>query len=230
MMDPVSQTVTILGFGLLLGVEHALDADHVVAVSTITSENKSLKASSKVGALWGMGHTLTLLLVGILVLSFKLSIPQKLALGMEFLVGVVLAVLGGSVLYKVLKQKLHLHAHRHDNLLHEHPHPQTEEDHQHHHRSLIVGMIHGLAGSSALMLLVLSTIPSFGLGILYILVFGVGSIAGMFVISTLIGLPFVLTNRFILVNRWIRMIAGIVSILLGISIMVQTGAQVLSLT
>jgi high-affinity nickel permease len=224
MMDPVSQAITVLGFGLLLGIEHALDADHVVAVSTITSENKSLKVSARVGSLWGIGHTLTLLLVGILVLGFKLTIPPRLALSLEFFVGIVLVFLGGAVLRNVFSQKVHIHEHQHDHLTHEHPHSSKEVAHEHRHRPLFIGMIHGLAGSSALMLLVLSTIPSFGLGILYIIVFGIGSIAGMLIISTLIGLPFVLTTQFYRLNRWLRILAGCVSIILGVVILFRIGS------
>jgi sulfite exporter TauE/SafE len=224
MTEPLAQAITVLGLGLMLGVEHALDADHVVAVSTITSENRSLKVSARVGSLWGIGHTLTLLFVGILVLGFKLTIPSRLALGLEFFVGIVLIFLGAAVLRNVFFKKVHIHEHHHEDRTHEHFHSSKESAHEHRHRPLYIGMIHGLAGSSALMLLVLSTIPSFGLGILYILVFGVGSIAGMLIISTLIGLPFVLTTQFYLLNRWLRILAGCVSIILGVVILFKIGS------
>lgn len=217
--------ITILGLGLMLGLEHSLDADHVIAVSTLASRHKSLKTSSKEGTLWGMGHTLMLLLVGILVLGFKLTIPRQLALGMEFCVGAMLVLLGLSVFKKVFSRKIHMHEHAHGGLVHEHPHLHQKDSHDHAHRPLFVGMIHGLAGSSALMLLVLSTISSFGLGIIYIIVFGVGSIISMLVISILLGLPFVLTGSFYQLNRWTRIAAGLASVGLGISTMVKMGLQ-----
>jgi sulfite exporter TauE/SafE len=207
-----------LGLGFILGLEHALDADHIVAVSTIISEHKSLRKSSIIGLFWGLGHTFTLLFAGFLVLSLAVSIPQNLSLFFEFLVGVVLLILGMGVVRRALGKVGHIHPHSHHGKIHIHfhSHGAEDQDHNHEHKSFFVGMIHGLAGSAALMLIVLTSIDSVLEGIAYILVFGLGSILGMLIISTLIGLPFVFTSiRFKSLNQKTRLISGFLSIVLG---------------
>lgn len=223
-MTEPSYLITLLGLGFILGLKHALDADHVVAVSTIVSQTKSLKISSLFGALWGLGHTTTLLLVGLTILSLKLTIPDKIALSFEFLVGIVLVILGVDVLRKVVKEKLHLHGHRHDKIIHTHFHSHNHPFfHNHTHKSIAVGMVHGLAGSAALMLLVLATVKSVVQGLLYILVFGIGSILGMLIVSGIIGLPFLLTAKFDKIHNGIKISAGVISILLGSIIIYEIG-------
>ena len=214
------------GLGLILGIKHALDADHLIAVSTIVSEHQSLKWASLIGAFWGLGHTTTLFVVGLLVIGLRLTIPARLALGLEFLVALMLVILGGSILWRSFRvEKLHLHAHAHnpETHAHFHIHAKTEEDHGHSHpfksmrKPFLVGMVHGLAGSAALMLLVLTTIPAPLAGLSYIVIFGVGSVGGMLILSSLIGLPFILTaRRFSVLNRWIRVVAGAASICFGL--------------
>jgi high-affinity nickel permease len=209
----------ILVLGFMLGLKHALDADHVVAVSAIVSENKDLKKSSLLGVFWGFGHTVTLLIVGLIVLLFKISIPENVALSLEFLVGVVLVVLGLTVL-----QKVHLHYHRHEGEKHVHVHSHGHENsHSHQHKSFAVGVVHGLAGSGTLMLLILATIDTVAQGVFYILIFGLGSILGMLLISTVIGLPFAATANFENLNMKIRVAAGIISVLLGVAIIIEIG-------
>ena len=214
------------GLGLILGVKHALDADHLIAVSTIVSEHKNLKWASLIGAFWGLGHTTTLFAVGVLVIGLRLTIPTRVALGLEFLVALMLVVLGANILWRSFqREKAHLHAHNHspETHVHFHVHDSAQEDHSHPHvfksmrKPFFVGMVHGLAGSAALMLLVLTTIPSPTAGLLYIVIFGFGSVGGMLVLSSLIGLPFVLTaQRFTALNRWIRLVAGLASVLFGL--------------
>ncbi len=228
-MEP--SPLTTLALGLLLGMEHALDADHVVAVSTMVSQHRSLRRASMVGIVWGLGHTTTLFLVGLAVILFKVRIPERLSLSMEFAVGLVLVTLGASIIKGYLGGRVHAHAHRHGGEIHLHFHSHAAgegHDHGHpppqHRRSLLVGMIHGLAGSAALMLLVLGTIRTPALGLLYILVFGAGSILGMLGISTLLGLPFVLTaERFASIHQRIRIAAGATSVAYGVWIMAQVG-------
>jgi len=224
--------LTTLVLGFALGIKHALDADHVVAVSTIVSQYRNPLKATLVGIFWGIGHTTTLLLVGIAVIGFKLVIPDQLALSMEFLVGVILFALGIQILWMYLPKKKHLHVHDHGEKMHVHEHIHIrkggEDDIQHHapsqHRSLLLGMIHGLAGSAALMLMVLSTIESPIEGVIYILIFGVGSILGMMVISTLIGLPFAFSSgRFASLNHTIRFVAGALSVALGVFVMIDIG-------
>ena len=218
------QFISLLGLGFVLGLKHALDADHVVAVSTIVSETRSLKKSSLAGALWGMGHTITLFLVGLFVLIFKLTIPDKLALSFEFIVGAFLVVLGVDVLRKIRKEKIHLHKHKHGDVVHIHLHSHKESiSHHHSHKSFVVGMLHGLAGSAGLMLLILTTINSLSQGLLYILIFGVGSTIGMLMVSGVIGLPFLLTAKVNKVHNAVKLVAGTISIVLGFTIMVEIG-------
>jgi high-affinity nickel permease len=226
-IDNALLATLILGF--VLGLRHALDADHVVAVSTMVSQYRSPLKAAVVGAFWGIGHTGTLLLVGVAVIVFKLAIPPRLASGMEFLVGVMLFVLGIQNLWRYRSER-HTHLHQHGEVVHthEHLHQPSGEQAQHHplpqHRSLFLGMVHGLAGSAALMLLVLGTIQSPAEGLGYILIFGVGSIVGMMLISTLIGLPFALSSRrFAAFNDRIRLLTGALSVAFGIFVMVQIG-------
>lgn len=222
---------TTLAIGFLLGMEHALDADHVVAVSTMVSQHRTLRRSSLVGIVWGLGHTTTLFLVGLVVILLKVTIPERLALSMEFAVGMVLVILGGSVVKGYVTGKIHAHGHRHGDVVHVHFHSHAggeSHDHAHpmpqHSRTLLVGMFHGLAGSAALMLLVLASIRTPPLGLLYILVFGVGSIVGMLAISTVVGLPFILTvKKSVRIHRAIRIATGAGSIAYGIWIMAHVG-------
>ncbi len=232
-----ARTEMVLGLGFILGLKHALDADHLVAVSTIVSEHHSLIRSSLIGAFWGVGHTLSLLLVGLVVIGLRVTIPERVALGLEFAVAVMLVLLGASVLYKAVRLKLHVHAHLHptERGLKKHTHVHVHVAETHHHgehqhfltqarRPLLVGMVHGLAGSAALMLLVLTTISSPWLALIYIGVFGVGSIGGMLVMSSLIGLPFVWTaRRFDGLHRAIRLTAGMFSIIFGFYLGWQIG-------
>ena len=132
------QLATLIGLGFVLGLKHALDADHVVAISTIVSHTKNLKKSSLFGVIWGVGHATTLFLVGLAILIFKLAIPDKLALSFEFLVGIVLVILGIDVLRKIVKEKIHWHWHRHGKVIHTHFHsherlPSHNHIHQHSH-------------------------------------------------------------------------------------------------
>jgi ABC-type nickel/cobalt efflux system permease component RcnA len=236
--------LTTLIAGLTLGIKHALDADHVVAVSTIVSDQANPLKAALVGALWGLGHTATLFLVGVGVIIFKVNIPAKLSLSFEFAVGLLLVILGIQTIWKYRRKKIHLHLHHHDGRAHLHFHAhETTPGHDHSHslvpssqllfklmpsnwelRTVLVGMVHGLAGSAALMLLVIGTIRSAWQGVLYILIFGVGSIAGMLAVSALIGLPFTISaERFKSVNRNIGLLAGVVSIVLGVFVMGEVG-------
>lgn len=216
------------GLGLLLGIQHALDPDHLIAVSTIVSEHKNLKWASLIGAFWGLGHTATLFAVGLLVIGLRLTIPEQLALGLEFLVAMMLVFLGLRILWQSFGvEKIHLHTHSHnpETHTHFHVHANPKEDHGHAHpframrRPFFVGMVHGLAGSAALMLLVLGTIPSALVGLAYIVIFGLGSVGGMLILSSMISLPFVLTaQRFTILNRWIRVVAGLASVIFGLTL------------
>ena len=218
---------TALVLGFILGIKHALDADHVVAVSTIVSRDLRPLRAARAGIFWGIGHTLTLLLAGIAVLFLKVTIPNQLTLSFEFLVGAVLVALGAQNLWDYWRTRFHTHRHESgETHIHYHAH---KKGHDHHltnrqRKSLFVGMMHGLAGSGALVLLVLSAIGSPLEGAAYILVFGLGSILGMMMIGTAMALPFSLSaRRFGKLTKHIQLLAGGVSILLGALVMVQIG-------
>jgi sulfite exporter TauE/SafE len=191
---------TMLGVGFLLGMRHALDADHVVAVSALLARSPELRRSWFVGLCWGCGHTATLLLIGLVVLVFRVTIPGTVARACEAVVGLMLVVLGLALARSLYHEQWHLHTHDHDGTRHIHLHSHRRgEDHAHRHgwweslSPVAVGMVHGLAGSAALMLLVLSTAQTLGEGVAYILLFGLGSVLGMLAVGTLISLPLLLS-------------------------------------
>jgi len=218
----------LLAFGFLLGMKHALDADHVVAVSTIVSKSKSIRKSSLIGAFWGLGHTTTLLIVGIAILALKLVIPQAMALSFEFLVGIMLVALGLVIVRKFILEKYHFHFHEHESSSHIHFHShRRENNHSHMHRPFLIGLIHGLAGTAALSLLVLASVQTIYQGILYILIFGLGSITGMLIMSSAISLPIIFSSKFINLRK-IELTAGLLSVLLGLVIISETYSWIYS--
>lgn len=223
--------LTTLGLGLVLGLKHAFDSDHLVAVSTIIARERSPWQSLWIGLFWGAGHTLMLLMVGLLVLGLKLQIPTPVGLSLECVVGVVLIGLGLSTLYDYWQRRLHAHSHVHDDATHTHFHAHAEgAAHSHVHpfrlglRPLLIGMAHGLAGSAALMLIVLAAIPSPTLGLIYIAIFGCGSIIAMGLVSLLMGLFFSLaTHRLYDFDQALRLAIGSVSAAFGVWIVVEIG-------
>ena len=229
-------TFALLALGLLFGLKHATEVDHVVAVSTIVSEHRSVLRSALVGGLWGVGHTAALIVVGILVLVFRVAIPQRVANWLEFGVALMIIALGVLAITRVLRKRadIHLHRHSHDGESHVHVH---FHDHATEHanlasaaapphshaialigfKPLLVGAMHGLAGSAALTLLVLTQIQSISLGLFYLALFGLGSTAGMLLMSGLIGLPFALSGRRLTsINYGLQTVAGTVSIAFGL--------------
>jgi sulfite exporter TauE/SafE len=230
-VTPELTTFGVLAIGFALGLQHATEADHLAAVSTIVSERKNLFTASLVGGLWGVGHTISLFAVGMLVIFLKLQISHEVEAKLEACVGAMLIILGLNALRKLFSaSKIHVHSHEHDGREHIHIHTHNSKPNESHHRltlrSIAIGMVHGLAGSAALMLLVVPIIDSDAVAILYILIFGIGSIGGMMAMSFLIGLPFHLTSgRFHLLNRGIRLIAGLISLGLGASIAYQNLLQ-----
>jgi high-affinity nickel permease len=217
--------VTALGLGLTLGLRHALDADHVAAVSTLVARERGLVRSCLLGAFWGAGHTLALLGAGIAVIGFKLTITPGVEAALERAVGLVLVLLGGQVLLRAVGGILaHAHDHTHDGVTHRHAHLHLRSpDAAHVHlvrlgrRPFLVGLLHGLAGSAALTLMVLGTIPSPIAALVYLLVFGVGSTAGMLLLSGLVGLPVALAaSEAHRLQAAIQGIAGIGSAALGL--------------
>jgi ABC-type nickel/cobalt efflux system permease component RcnA len=225
--------VSVLTLGLILGLKHAIEADHLAAVTTIVTERKSLWSSTLVGGLWGIGHTIPILVVGLLVLLLRLEIKDYVGLSLEFCVGLMLIALGANALWKLARgQQLHLHAHAHSGHVHAHPHFHAEGHepaHTHHDfklgwRPLLVGVMHGLAGSAALVPLVVAEIRSPLVGLAYMLVFGLGSIGGMMLMSALVGLPLHLTAaRFTRFHTTLRLAAGVFSLGFGLLMVAQIG-------
>ena len=188
--------------GCMLGVRHALDADHVVAVTTIVSRQRSLWRAAGAGALWGLGHTATICLVGAAIIGLRVTVPARLGLGLEFVVALMLIALG-------------LH-----NLLHRPTAPEAPAP----LRPLAVGMIHGLAGSAAVALMVLAAIDRPAWGAAYLLLFGVGTTIGMVVVTAAIALPSLYAaSRVPTMERWLRLASGAASLALGLFLAHQIG-------
>ena len=219
-----------LALGLILGFRHALDPDHVVAVSTIVGEYRNPFRSFCVGISWGLGHTPTLFIVGIVIIALKLAIPERLILIFEGAVALMLVGLGVQVIYSIRKKKVHQHNHGHEEDDHSHFHSPAENpaDSTEHHeskgigrpffrtKSYVIGTIHGLAGSAALTLIILASIESTLAGLGYILLFGLGSVLSMGVVTIFISFPFVFSaNRSANLNRNNKIVAGVFSILFG---------------
>ncbi|HEY4817283.1 MAG TPA: hypothetical protein VIH67_07610 [Candidatus Acidoferrum sp.] len=249
--------LAILAIGFFLGMRHATDPDHVIAVSTIVSRERSVSKAAFIGVLWGLGHTLTILAVGAAIILFGLAIPARLGLTMEFCVGLMLILLGALNLTgatKWISQKFspahppvtgkHAHIHEHNAKLHFHRHSHAPESEHHAEslappvlersfaglslyqalRPLFVGIVHGLAGSAAVALLVLSAIREPKWAVLYLLVFGVGTIAGMMLITSVIALPFSFAGyQFAWLNRTLVTGSGILSLAFGVFVCYQIG-------
>jgi ABC-type nickel/cobalt efflux system permease component RcnA len=218
-----------LGLGFLLGLTHALDADHVAAVGTLVSETAGFRRSSLLGMSWGVGHSASLLVAGLLVLGLRFTIPPRLSAAAELAVGLMLVGLGARAIWKVLREKrLHWHVHEHSGLCHLHVHAHTLADgapHAHAHpfplerRPFLVGCLHGLAGSGPLTLLVLSTLSSPLAGLAYLGLFSLGSIAGMSLLSGLLSFPVAYAReRGAKFGGQVRLAAGAISLVLGLGL------------
>jgi high-affinity nickel permease len=263
----MTSLIAILGFGFLLGMRHATDPDHVIAVSTIVSRERSIMKAGLIGALWGVGHTVTILIVGAAIILLDIAIPTRLGLTMEFSVGLMLILLGvlnltGALTWITDKfspahpkvEGSHAHLHEHDAQLHIHWHTHAGES-QHHGESmapprwfdktaakatlsgsstglglfhtlrpLFIGLVHGLAGSAAVALLVLSTIHNPKWAVLYLLIFGVGTVAGMMLITAVISLPFSFAGyKFAWLNKGLIFGSGVLSLAFGVFICYHIG-------
>jgi len=246
---------SIIVLGFFLGMRHATDPDHVIAVTTIVSRQRSIRHAALIGALWGAGHTITILLVGSAIILFGIVIPARVGLTMELSVGLMLILLGILNLSGIMRwitetltptqQGRHSHSHEHGDYVHSHPHEHGPEKHGHAEeatpvgwmdrvfgrmgvyqivRPLVVGIVHGLAGSAAVALLVLTTIRVPSWAVLYLLVFGIGTVAGMMLITAAIAVPFTFSEgRFARLNRGLGLVSGLVSLAFGLFIVYQMG-------
>jgi len=251
--------LAVLALGFFLGMRHATDPDHVIAVTTIVARHRTARGAALIGAVWGIGHTLTILVVGGGIILFSWVIPGRLGLSMELAVGVMLIVLGIANLRDVLRlvrrsaapaaaeeafTHVHSHPHSHGDYVHTHAHGHEPESHPHkpeqtpvawldRHfgglrpyqlvRPLVVGVVHGLAGSAAVALLVLTAIGNPRWSVLYLVVFGVGTIVGMMLITVAVALPFALSPRQSRFAGRLRLASGLVSVAFGLLLTYQIG-------
>ena len=220
--------------GLMIGLLHAFEPDHLSAISTQIVKNKERDSkqdlrnwtisSSFRGALWGMGHTSSIILIGLLVAGFALTIPENFFVSAEIVVGIMLIVLGILTIRNrgFLKQK-HTHPHKHSNgVLHTHPHDHND-NHKHGHKAYLIGCIHGIAGSGSLVAIAASTITSFDMIVYFLVLFGIGSIIGMTAASGILGLPFILLSKMSLVTRYLRYAIAGVTFVIGFNIVFTIG-------
>lgn len=224
----------ILGLGFLIGMQHALEADHLAAVSSIAARRSGIRDIVKHGVTWGVGHTLTLFLFAGAALVLGATISDGMERWLEGAVGIMLILLGAYVIWRMVRDRVHFHVHRHDDgvrHIHAHSHrgetaPHSPVKHEHKHavknaggvawRTLLVGLVHGMAGSAALLVLVIAKIDSLWLGIGYVALFGVGSIVGMGLLSVVIAVPLVWSARAMtLTNHALQGAIGCVTILIG---------------
>jgi len=254
--------VSLLLLGFFLGMRHATDADHVVAIATIVSRERSVAGSALIGAAWGVGHTITVMAVGAAIIVFGVVIPPRLGLSMEFAVGIMLIVLGVLTLTGIGRTVGAAHAHAgahggHAHDLHEHPHAHGDYVHQHPHghapdahghaeqdtplarldrswlgrialyewlRPFAVGLVHGLAGSAAVALMVLSIIREPLAAIGYLLLFGLGTVVGMMLITLILSAPFAFTAVNLPKFNWrLRVISGLISFVFGLVLVYDIG-------
>jgi cytochrome c biogenesis protein CcdA len=220
----------IIATGLMLGLGHSLDPDHIVAVSTILCKCTSLRKSIVAATAWGAGHSITVLVVGLLVLALSVSIPESILRLFDAAAGAMLLVLGAILLRPIIAQKIHMRHHHlgepsigaHSHLYgssHNHSHDHT---HSHVHKSALTGALQGLAGSAALMLVTLTTVSSVPLGLAFIAVFGVGVILGMVCISLAISSVLRYTAaRLEKVHEIISIVTGSISIGFGLFLILQ---------
>jgi high-affinity nickel-transport protein len=245
----------IAALGFFLGMRHATDPDHVIAVSTIVGRYRTMGGASLIGALWGVGHTLTILIVGGGIILFGWVIPERLGLSLEFAVGLLLILLGilnlrgiGELLNDLRHSgqgPVHAHPHTHGDYIHNHAHGHEPERHPHEPertplgwvdrhfgklglyqaiRPLIIGVVHGLAGSAAVALLVLATIPDPWWGMLYLLIFGLGTVVGMMLVTAVVALPFTYTQAHARrINAALRLASGVISLGFGLVLAYQIG-------
>jgi hypothetical protein len=271
--ETVANLASLLFLGFFLGMRHATDADHVVAIATIVSRQRTLRGSALIGGAWGLGHTLTILVVGSAIILFGVVIPARVGLAMELAVGIMLVLLGlltltglGRVIREAAASRTgtaglrhahghghdlhshdypHDHAHAHGDYVHQHAHGHGAEGHGHRDdqtplaridgtlggltlyqylRPLVVGIVHGLAGSAAVALLVLAAVRDPGWAMAYLLLFGAGTIIGMMLITMALAMPFAFSWTTLPRFNWqLRVASGLISFGFGLLLIYEIG-------
>jgi cytochrome c biogenesis protein CcdA len=239
----------ILGLGFLLGMQHALEADHIAAVSSIAARRTDVGDIVKHGLTRGLGHTLTLFVFAGAAILVGQAIPEHWSRPLETAVGIMLVGLGAHVLWRLSRDRVHFHRHSHgDGTVHLHAHSHAKETHEeaakeisrqtvphararHEHthgfrwRTLLVGLMHGMAGSAALLVLAVSQAKSPAIGLFYVALFGIGSMIGMGALSTVIAVPLAVSSRWLTsANRGLQGAVGVVTILIGVMTIVETAS------
>jgi ABC-type nickel/cobalt efflux system permease component RcnA len=225
----------ILGLGFLLGMQHALEPDHIAAVSSIAARRTRVGDIVKHGLTWGLGHTLTLFIFAGAAVLLGRAIPEAITQPIEGAVGIMLVGLGAHVLWRLWRDRVHFHRHGHgDGTVHFHAHshagettPHTRAAHVHEHgfrwRTLLVGLMHGMAGSAALLVLTVSQASSPAAGLGYVALFGIGSMIGMGALSTVIAVPIAASARWLTwANHGLQGAVGVVTVAIGINMLVET--------
>jgi len=228
--------ILIMGLGLVVGIQHAFEPDHISAVSTQISKSNLTKKSTKqliqesmtkssiLGVIWGAGHTTTLVLIGFLVYALAITIPDHIFSDFEFVVGIMLVFLGITTIINKKIQFKHKHPHQHkDGTIHLDEHSHDDSNHKHNHKSYLIGMMHGLAGSGSLVVLTAATFDNVGMMLGFIVIFGIGSMVGMALVGSLMGLPLAFGSRFISIQKIFRYVTGTLSLVIGFNIMYQIG-------
>jgi sulfite exporter TauE/SafE len=226
----------VIGLGLLVGIQHAFETDHIAAMSTQMLKSKqdkkqfkqliinSITKSSFLGIIWGAGHTTALVLIGFLIYALTIPIHDSIFEGFEFLVGIMLVFLGISTIFNKKIQFKHKHPHQHkDGTVHLDEHNHENSNHKHTHKSYLIGLVHGLAGSGSLVVLSAIALDDVGMILGFIVVFGVGSMIGMAFVGSLMGVPLAFTNRITSIQKILKYAAGIFSVIIGINIMYPIG-------
>ena len=234
--------LSLLGLGFLIGIRHALEADHAAAVATLATRSQSVAHTVKQGLTWGLGHSLTLLLFGSIVFLLEIAVPERLAHWLELGVGIMLLGLGLDVIWKLFKGRVHFHVHEHPHHgrhFHAHSHAGEPErqafNHEHTHRqtfpyrAMFIGFMHGMAGSAALILLTLQQSISPLMGLLYIVIFGLGSMAGMALLSVVIAIPLRYSARTVTwFHHGLQGCIGMATIALGLWVIHSSGSSLMS--
>lgn len=247
----------VLALGFFLGMRHATDPDHIIAVTTLVARYRSTRSAALIGGVWALGHALTILVVGSGIILLGWVIPVRVGLSLELSVGVMLIILGAVTLTGAYRRirlgprasigagPVHSHPHTHGDYVHTHAHAHQPESHPHAPeqtpmgrldrwlggmglyqlaRPLIVGVVHGLAGSAAVALLVLAAIGDPAWGVFYLVVFGAGTIIGMMLITVVVAVPFTRAEPH--VSRFgerLRIASGVISVGFGLFLAYQAG-------